>query len=172
MSTEPNEPSAQRSPTTFIKSTVRVTFWNTFLLIVWATWWGGLCFYAIVVVPISTDLIGSVEQGFITQRVTVWHNVLTGVFLACLIIQAFRKSTRVLWSAAFMLAIIEIGLVAWHWHLTSMMDFDNQSVPGNFYSEHAIYLWITGAEWLLGMLIAMIFVADNTSGICERPPSN
>lgn len=33
-------------------------------------WWGGLCFYAVVIVPIGTEVIGSVEQGFITQRVT------------------------------------------------------------------------------------------------------
>ena len=44
--------------------------WRLFLLLVWAAWWGGLCFYAVVVVPIGTELIGSVEQGFITQRVT------------------------------------------------------------------------------------------------------
>ncbi|MFM8571811.1 MAG: hypothetical protein ACKOAU_09465 [Pirellula sp.] len=41
--------------------------------ILWGLWWGGLSFYAIVVVPIGTEQIGSVAQGFITQRVTQWH---------------------------------------------------------------------------------------------------
>ena len=143
----------QRNTSSHSMSAVRTKVWKLLLLIVWAVWWGGLCFYAIVVVPIGTELIGSAEQGFITQRVTDWHNVLTGVFLACLIIDAFRKHSSVLWSAVIVLAIIEIGLVAWHWHLTRMMDFDNQSVTGNFYAQHAIYLWITAAEWLLGIVI-------------------
>ena len=49
-----------------IRSIGRTT-WSSFLLLVWAAWWGGLCFYAMVVVPIGTELIGSVEQGLITQ---------------------------------------------------------------------------------------------------------
>jgi len=47
--------------------------WQYCLLIVWAVWWGGLCFYAIVVVPIGTEVIGAVEQGFNTQQVTRWQ---------------------------------------------------------------------------------------------------
>ena len=64
--------------------------WRIFLLLVWAPWWGGLCFYAVVVVPVGTELIGSVEQGFITQRVTQWHNAWTGLFLVFLLIKATR----------------------------------------------------------------------------------
>jgi len=29
--------------------------WQYCLFIVWAVWWGGLCFYAIVVMPIGTE---------------------------------------------------------------------------------------------------------------------
>ena len=134
------------------------TFWQAFLLPVWAVWWGGLCFYAIVVVPIGTEMIGSVEQVFITQRVTGWHNVLTGAFLVCLIIEAIHQRSLALWLSVAALAIIEIGLVAWHWHLTGMMDVANQSVPSDFYEQHAIYLWITAAEWFLGITMALIFV--------------
>ena len=166
------ETTLQRNPAAISMSAVRVTFWNTLLLLFWATWWGGLCFYAIVVVPIGTELIGSVEQGFITQRVTGWHNLLTGIFIACLIIEAIRKHRRVLWSVVIVLAIIEIGLVTWHWHLTGMMNFESQSVPSNFYTQHAIYLWITAAEWLLGMLIGLIFVTDPGISVWERSTSN
>jgi len=55
--------------------------WKLCLMLAWGMWWGGLCFYAVVVVPIGTEDIGSVEPGFITQRVTQWHNALTGFFL-------------------------------------------------------------------------------------------
>jgi hypothetical protein len=128
-------------------------FWQVFLLLVWALWWGGLSFYAIVVVPIGTELIGSVEQGFITQRVTGWHNILTVGFLVCLFIEAVRMRSRMLWSLVIALAIIEVGLFSWHWHLTKMMDFADHSVPSNFYSQHAIYLWFTAAEWFLGIAL-------------------
>lgn len=125
--------------------------WRVFLLLVWAAWWGGLCFYAVVVVPIGTELVGSVEQGFITQRVTQWHNGLSWLFLVCLLIEAGRRRSRKLWVIAAMLAIIDIALVVWHARLTAMMDFKHQGVPSSFYAQHAIYLWITAAEWLLGM---------------------
>ena len=36
-----------------------------------ALWLGGFTFYALVVVPTGTDVLGgSVEQGFVTQAVT------------------------------------------------------------------------------------------------------
>ena len=152
------ETSTNRNSTAFSMSAVLAAVWNTFLLLVWASWWGGLCFYAIVVVPIGTELIGSVEQGFITQRVTGWHNILTGVFLLCLVIEAVRQRSRILRSFGVSLAIIEIGLITWHRHLTGMMDFADQSVPGDFYDQHAIYLWITAAEWFLGIALAWSFV--------------
>ncbi len=125
--------------------------WEVFLRLLWAAWWGGLCFYAVVVVPIGTNLIGSVEQGFITQRVTQWHNGLSGVFLVCLLIEACRRRSPALWGIAAVLAIIDIALVVWHAKLTGMMDFQQHAVPGRFYSQHAIYLWMTACEWLLGV---------------------
>ena len=127
--------------------------WRVLLLLVWAAWWGGLCFYAVVVVPIGTDLIGSVEQGFITQRVTQWHNGLSVLFLVCVLIEARRRRSHGLWAIVAMLAIIDVALVVWHAKLTGMMDFQQQAVPGSFYAQHAIYLWITAAEWLLGMAL-------------------
>ena len=127
--------------------------WKLFLLLVWAAWWGGLSFYAVVVVPIGTDLIGSVEQGFITQRVTQWHNGLSGLFLVCLLIEAIRRRSPALWGISAVLAIIDIALVVWHVKLTHMMDFQQHVVTGRFYSQHAIYLWITVCEWILGMVM-------------------
>lgn len=142
--------------------------WKVFLLLVWAAWWGGLCFYAVVVVPIGTELIGSVEQGFITQRVTQWHNALSGLFLICLFVEAGLRRSRSLWAIATVLAIIDIALVVWHAKLTRMMDFQQQAVPGSFYAQHAIYLWITAAEWLVGMAIPIFpFTARVKSQPCD-----
>ena len=120
-------------------------------MLIWATWWGGLCFYAVVVVPIGTELIGSVEQGFITQRVTKWHNALTGLFLVFLFVEAFRRRSLGLWIIGVMLTITEIALVIFHARLTGMMDFKHQTVPDSFYDQHALYLWLIAFEWLLGI---------------------
>jgi hypothetical protein len=67
------------------------------------------------------------------------------------VVEAVRRRSRGLWTIAAALAIIDIALVLWHAKLTGMMDFRQQAVPGSFYALHAVYLWITAAEWLLGM---------------------
>src|SRR5947209_19521490 len=46
-------------------------------------WLGGFTFYAAVVVPIGTEVLGSAaDQGWITRRVTPWLNVAGAVALA------------------------------------------------------------------------------------------
>ena len=148
--------------------------WKLFFLLVWAAWWGGLSFYAVVVVPIGTDIIGSVEQGFITQRVTQWHNGLSGLFLVCLLIEACRRRSPALWGIAAVLAIINIALVVWHAQLTGMIDFQQHAVPGSFYSQHAIYLWMTACEWLLGMAmpISIFPIAEQVKSRSGQHGSN
>ncbi len=134
-------------------------------MLAWGVWWGGLCFYAVVVVPIGTDEIGTVDQGFITQRVTWWHNLMTGVFLGCLAVEAFRRRSGTLLFSTIALGAIETALVFWHARLTGIMDFHDKSVPGSFYGQHAVYLWITAAEWTLGIILGpLLFGASDSSG--------
>lgn len=128
------------------------------LLVSWSVWWGGLSFYAVIVVPIGTEAIGSVEQGFITQRVTYWHNGLTALVSMVLLIEAYRTRSRTLVVVAALLSLTVIALVLWHARLTGMMDFKHQTVPAGFYGEHAVYLWITAFEWALGIVIPIWLV--------------
>jgi len=144
----------------FARTELSRSAWRHLLLILWAMWWGGLCFYAIVVVPIGTEMIGTVEQGFVTQQVTQWHNGLSIVFLICLWIEAYLRSSRTLWIVGALLLAINIGLVAWHYWLTSMMDFQDQSVPSDFYAKHAVYLWITAAEYFIGLALPIWLFAQ------------
>ena len=146
----------------------RKAMWTNLLWIAWAIWWGGLSFYAIVVVPIGTELIGSVEQGFITQRVTLWHNGLSILFVICLAIEAYSRKSRVLWVVFSLLMIIDIALVVGHAKLTSQMDFKHQSVPSGFYAQHAYYLWITAAEWVLGMAIPLCLMPQSLKNVFAR----
>ncbi len=119
----------------------------------WGLWWGGLCFYAAIVVPIGTQEIGALGQGFITQQVTQWHNGLSSVFIIMLFVEAARKRSRALWVLVSLAAVLNVALIAWHYQLTSMMDFQCIRCPTGFYAAHALYLWLTAAEWMIGLLI-------------------
>lgn len=133
------------------------------LLLLWSVWWGGLTFYAVVVVPIGTEIISSVGQGFITQRVTNWHNAISCVFLCGMLAEAYIKRSRLLGLIGAILAVINLGLIVWHLRLSGLMDFDQRTVPVHFYSEHAIYLWLTASEWFLGMILPIWFVPMTAS---------
>ena len=145
----------------------RKAIWTNLLWIAWAIWWGGLSFYAIIVVPIGTELIGGVEQGFITQRVTLWHNGLSISFVICLAIEAYSRKSRVLWVVFSLLMMIDIALVVGHAKLTSQMDFKQQSVPSGFYAQHASYLWITAVEWVIGMAIPLCLMPQSTKNVSD-----
>ncbi len=164
------DPLKNKSADSLTQRIIRAS-WRIFLLLIWASWWGGLCFYAVVVVPIGTELIGSVEQGFITQRVTQWHNALTGLFLVLLLIEAIRRRSRRLWIVGAMLAVTDIALVICHAKLTGMMDFKQQTVPDSFYDQHAVYLWLIACEWLLGIAMPIWIVpiaAEIKLQSCDR----
>ena len=53
-------------------------------------WWGGLTFYAAVVLPIASEQFGSTEQGLVTEQVAVWHNGLLTIMTLCVLIDAAR----------------------------------------------------------------------------------
>ena len=71
-----------------------------------ALWIGGLSFYALVVVPVGTDVIGGTEQGFVTQRVTGWLNWIGVASLAVLL-----PSVRTRWMLATW-AVLVLTLIA------------------------------------------------------------
>lgn len=130
--------------------------WRMTVLITYAIWWGGISFYAAVVVPLGTRVIGSLNQGFVTQKVTVWHNGCLAVMVACLIVEAIQRRRRALWIVTGLLAVIELGLLWCHAKLTSQIDFQNHEVPPDFYDQHAVYLWLTTAEWVVGLSVPII----------------
>lgn len=145
--------------------------WRAGFILLFAAWWGGLSFYAIVVVPIGTDQIGSVEQGFITQKVTWWHNALLIAMTALLMIEAWWRRNRWLWTIVAGMTLVAVMLLFEHARLTSLMDFANQTVPSGFYQQHAIYLWLTAAEWVLGIFMALLVGQQSTDASNVTIPS-
>ncbi len=130
--------------------------WRLLVLLVWGTWWGGVFFYVVVVVPIGTTELGSVEQGFITQRVSAIHNQLSVAFLFCIAIEAIRSRSVWLGLLTIAISVNLCMLLYFHSHLTSMMNFVDRTVPLEFYNQHAVYLWLFASEWLQGILVPLL----------------
>ena len=130
-------------------------------------WQGGFFFYAAVVVPIGTDLLGSAkEQGFITQRVTHWLNLLAVVYLALAAWDQRYSRGRTRWFVWLAQLLVLAALVPLHAHLDTFMDAESGRLArGNFYPAHAIYLWLSAAHWFLGLAAAALMLAAWT-----RPP--
>lgn len=130
--------------------------WSCFVVFLFAVWWGGLTFYAAIVVPTGSEQIGATEQGFITQQVTRWHNALLTAMTICLLIEAWRNNRWPLWAVVCGLAVIDAALLYLHQQLSEMINLRDQSIPDGFYSEHAIYLWLTTIEWAVGLSIPFL----------------
>lgn len=132
------------------------------LILLFAIWWGGLTFYALIVVPIGSDVTSSVEQGFITQRVTFWHNLSLTLVTLCVIAEAFFRNALKWWLLSASLMIVNLTLQYMHWKLSGIIDASEMSVPSDFYRIHAVYLWLTTVEWLIGLAGVLICVHEST----------
>ena len=123
-----------------------------FLLMQAFLWWqGGFVFYAAVVVPIGTDELGNaLAQGAITQRVTVWLNILGMVWHALMLWDILAdKAPRS--RRAEVLAVSFLGLVALvilHRLMVAVQAVDARM----FRTLHVSYLWISTLHWLLGLV--------------------
>lgn len=115
-----------------------------------ALWWGGLTFYALVVVPIGTDLFGSIEQGFITQQVTNWLNAIGLGALTLLLWNLIVTRSRLLAVTWFAMALSLGALSLLHLRLDALLggDVEAPSIDVDFYDIHRVYLLVTATQWL------------------------
>ena len=123
-----------------------------FVISIWSLWIGGLTFYALVVVPIGGALVGETQQGFITQQVTQWLNVIGTVALFALAWHAARRRVAGQWLNLGLLSAVQAGLIVVHFQLTPMLDAQTIEVldPDRFYQVHRVYLLLTTVQWVLG----------------------
>ena len=163
-------------PTEKTGTALVIPSWRFLLLLVWALWWGGIFFYAVVVVPIGSDAFGTVEQGFLTQRITRIHNAFSLLFLFLLLIEAIRLRSMsvgvILFTSAFNLLLMFIG----HSQLTQAMHFEERVVSVAFYHQHAVYLWSFAAQWFQGILLPLLVLraesarrSKSGTRICNSP---
>jgi len=133
--------------------------WRTFLLVqTGMVWQGGFLFYAAVVVPVGTDVLGSpILQGFVTQEVTRWLNWIGIAFHLLLGWELLaergghRRRSRV--GLCTVSALLLVALIVLHPVLDSFLDPVEQTVNRSkiFYQWHSVYLWISALQWALGL---------------------
>ena len=123
-----------------------------FAIIVLAFWMGGFTFYAVVVIPLGTRVLGSSEQGLLTQQVSVWINWIGVVALAILFLSAWRS--RWAFATWLVMAAAQIALLWLHPHLDKLIDKSAQAVVdhGQFYQWHRAYLIVATIQWLAAVL--------------------
>lgn len=148
------------------QSSWKLWLWRFTVTVSLAVWWGGLTFYAAIVVPLGIEQFGGVEQGLLTQRVTVRLNVAGTIVGICLLADALYCKPR---NCRAVLASVLLGLQGWLWFLHSRLSRWLEAVLSSlhsdelFYHEHRVYLWVTSAQWLIGLACLWIW--------CVRPPA-
>jgi hypothetical protein len=119
-------------------------------------WQGGFLFYAAVVVPTGTRLLGAAGQGVITARVTDALNAIGAVGLAALAMDLrltrdpHRHRVLRRW-AAWAAALLCHGLLVYfHVRLDALM-----ADPGRpeFYALHRLYLLASATQWAACVLL-------------------
>jgi hypothetical protein len=121
-------------------------------------WQGGFLFYAAVVVPIGTDILGPLGQGTITRHVTDWMNVIGAVAVAILAWDQLANGDSrgyrwARWGLWFVLAGGLPVLAVIHAHIEPYID--SSMDYREFYLWHRVYLYVASAQWVA----ALVYVA-------------
>jgi hypothetical protein len=126
-------------------------------------WHGGFLFYAAVVVPVGTDVLGSfAAQGAITQPVTTWLNRLGVVALALFAwdVSATSPYHRGRWLTWGVMAACLVALFYLHAVLDANFDPARKTSPdpAAFRFAHGAYLSVSTALWVGGLAFAWLTV--------------
>jgi len=130
-------------------------------------WQGGFTFYAAIVVPVGTEVLGSkVEQGRITRQVARTINLTGVVALAvfALDIAVTRPGQGLRWGrwlAWFVMAVTLGVLFVLHGHLDAMFIPDELKITDRpaFRFWHRTYLWVITVQWGCAVLFALLTLA-------------
>jgi hypothetical protein len=126
-------------------------------------WLGGLTFYAAIVVPIANRILGSGEQGLVTQEVTNWLNVIGVGVLVIVLANAWLARTPGLLIAWLILAISQVALFVIHRQLDALLASTIAEIPGSheFHQIHERYLIAVTVQWVAGMTLVWCVLAGS-----------
>src|SRR5262245_27055345 len=128
-----------------------------------AFWMGGFTFYALVVIPIGSRMLGSVEQGMITQRVTHWMN-LSGVLTLCILLPGVRRKPMIMGSWVVM-AVVLVALYWLHPRLDALIDNSAHALSDGlrFYRWHQLYLATVTLQWCAAVVHLWGLAGESTA---------
>lgn len=139
-----------------------------FFLLAFALHWGGLTFYAGVVVRISHDVLNDpMDGGLITQRALAVLQILGVVFIvstACNWIAVRRQSRKLsllLLGSAVIFGCTLVGLFVVHAQLDSLIDVTAFEITDRVAFElgHRRYKQLTAVHWLASLACFLIAVS-------------
>jgi hypothetical protein len=142
--------------------------WRLVLVLALMFWQGGFTFYASVVVPVGSDILGShVDQGWITRSVTNYLNLSGAVALALWLVDIVvvpttgwhgRKVRFALWCV---LALTLAWLCLLHQQLDALLDATNLTIRDQptFHLWHRVYLYVSTVQWLAGIFLMGLTLA-------------
>jgi|GEM_PF-2467601 len=130
---------------------------------------GCLTFYAAIVVPAGTSVIGSTDQGFVTRLVTWRFNAIASPCWVALLLIHWKKGKLSLRYLLLTMIVIQAGLWYTYIYLDASMDLSRQEIVDSesFYTRHQWYLWLTTAQILIGWVLIWKFgqlLAEDSSG--------
>lgn len=119
-------------------------------------WQGGFLFYAAIVVPTGTEILGSFQQGRVTREVTFSMNLIGVATLLLLALDQFQTAGKqrarwIIW--AFLVMTLAAQFVC-HVQIERFVDFTQEGhiedYPA-FYFWHRVYLCLAATQWLAGL---------------------
>ncbi|HZZ82342.1 MAG TPA: hypothetical protein VFE62_27840 [Gemmataceae bacterium] len=126
-------------------------------------WQGGFTFYASVVVPIGSKVLGShAAQGMVTRHVVVYLHIAGAAALALLVwdlvsandIARWRRLARWgLWASIGFALIAQFWL---HWYMDALLATGTSPDPERFYSLHRWYLMISSGQWAASLILVTL----------------
>jgi len=140
--------------------------WRYLLVVALAGWWGALTFYGMVVVPAGTEILGSADQGRVTQQVTRTLNLAGVAAIALSFCDQWRSATRSRWMVWLVFAVCQAALFVIHIRLSALLDIGTSSAAdySRFYAMHRIYLLTTAVQWGAGLWL-LWFVNSRPDGV-------
>jgi hypothetical protein len=133
-----------------------------FLVVVALMYWiGGFTFYAAVVVPVGTDVLGSAaNQAAVTRQVAHTIN-LSGAVALCLFVWDIAATRRVRvarWLAWAGMAACLVALMVLYPHLDRMFHGEDAYLDSRaaFRPWHRAYLWTISVQWGFAVLFTLL----------------
>ena len=119
-------------------------------------WQGGFLFYAAVVVPTGSEVLGPFQQGRVTRHVTDTMNLIGIAALLVLAWDQIRSADflRWRWTLWGILAVGLVCLFGLHPRIEQHVDFAADGKITDypaFYRWHRVYLCVATAQWIAGL---------------------